>query len=117
MNKLFLFSTIAILTAFASPAFAEGDESAAEGVGHKDAAASEAKPGGPRRGHRRHLPPLAAITACKGKKSEEACIFSGPNSDRIQGKCFSPEEGKHMACRPNEMPRPMGPPHGEGSKE
>ena len=52
------------------------------------------------KGARPH-PPKEAITACEGKKTDDACSFSH-NDQQRQGTCFSPQADKPLACRPTQ---------------
>lgn len=60
--------------------------------------------GGPGGGGR---PPEEALTACKSLTSGQSCSFTRDNAS-VQGTCFSPEEGKPLACRPSNAPSGSG---------
>ena len=53
-------------------------------------------------GHRR--PPQEAIEACANKKADDACSFEGRDGP-VEGRCFSPDDARPLACRPDRPPR------------
>ncbi len=59
-------------------------------------------PQGPAGGKRG--PPKEALEACSGKKSGEACTFTGRNKENLTGTCWSPETSKPLACKPANHP-------------
>lgn len=56
-------------------------------------------------GHRRPpRPPQEAIEACANKKADDACSFEGRDGT-VEGRCFSPDDARPLACRPDRPPR------------
>ncbi|HWV15639.1 MAG TPA: hypothetical protein VN030_09400 [Cellvibrio sp.] len=82
--SLLLTSFIAIATL---PAFAASTDASEQG--HKG---------------RSHMPPQVAVDACKGLNENDACQFSGRNSELVSGVCDTPRGNKDSAslvCRPD----------------
>ncbi len=65
------------------------------------------RPGGERPGH----PPREAVDACEDLEAGEACAFEGRDQENVTGTCFTPDEEKPLACRPDDAPEP--PPRGD----
>jgi hypothetical protein len=62
------------------------------------------------RGERRGPPP-EAVEACDGKVGGEACTFTGRRGEAVEGQCFTPDEERPLACRPERpLDGPPGPP-------
>ncbi|KIG19296.1 hypothetical protein DB30_03852 [Enhygromyxa salina] len=50
-------------------------------------------------------PPREAVEACVDKASGDACSFEGREGETVDGSCFTPEDDKPLACRPEQPPR------------
>jgi hypothetical protein len=51
--------------------------------------------------NRPHFPPKEAIDACNGKAVADACSFTGPGGNALEGSCRQGPDGKGvMACAP-----------------
>lgn len=65
-------------------------------------------------GKRKGPPPEEAIATCANQTEGQACSFSTPNGDAVEGSCKAPPRGREgaLACRPE---RGSGgrPPRGE----
>lgn len=47
------------------------------------------------------MPPKEAIDACSGKAKDDACSFTGPGGNSLEGICHSGPDGKGvLACAP-----------------
>lgn len=56
-------------------------------------------------GERRGPPPREALDACAKKSANAACRFAGPNGQKIQGTCMSPQANVPLACAPANPPK------------
>ena len=65
--------------------------------------AAVAQDGQGKRGERRGPPP-EALEACEGKAAGEACAFEGRRGEAVEGQCFTPDEERPLACRPERAP-------------
>lgn len=65
------------------------------------------------RGDRRPPPPPPeAIEACKDKKEDAGCSFSGRRGEEVFGTCISPPGLDSLVCAPEGGP-PGRPPHSD----
>lgn len=59
----------------------------------------------------RRGPPPEALEACEGKAAGDACAFEGRRGEAVEGQCFTPDEERPLACRPERpLDGPPGPP-------
>lgn len=66
--------------------------------------------------HKKHMPPQAAIEACKGLTENTTCQFNGRDSQLVSGICVT--KGHHdkeqvLACRPERNNRDLPPANNE----
>jgi 4-amino-4-deoxy-L-arabinose transferase-like glycosyltransferase len=59
---------------------------------------------GPRQG-----PPPQALEACAGSTLGDACSFSLPNGNTINGTCVTPPNASQLACAPQGLPNAQNP--------
>lgn len=55
-------------------------------------------------GERPRHPPREALDACADKDSGDSCSFTGREDATVEGTCFSPDDDKPLACRPDNAP-------------
>ena len=57
-------------------------------------------PEGKQRGERRGPPPKEALAACENNSVGDACSFTSSRHGELSGVCFTPQEDKPLACKP-----------------
>ena len=63
---------------------------------------------GQQSGSQDHRPPKEAVEACQSKSAGSGCSFTGREGQTMSGECFTPEQSKPLACRPNHQPSGQG---------
>lgn len=61
----------------------------------------------PEREGKPFAPPQEAVAACNGLAENDACSFTGRNSENLKGVCSLPphsSENASLACRPDRSP-------------
>ena len=51
-------------------------------------------------------PPREAVEACEDLEAGEECAFEGRDQETVTGTCFTPDQDKPLACRPDDAPEP-----------
>lgn len=90
-----LLAVVLLAATLALPAQAQTTGPSQPGGGRQSGA--EGSPG-----HRG--PPPQALQACQDRKAGQPCSFTGRRGV-LQGSCWAPQ-GKPLACRPADEPRP-----------